>query len=233
MTTTGTPIMHQTWDKLLFLHWAFPESVLRPHVPAPLQIDTFEGRAWVGVTPFTMRNVRPEGLPAVPFLSDAHELNVRTYVHYDGVPGVWFFSLDASNPLAVLGATGGRLCQVAVDQEIAGPAHAGRAVDQLGDEPAVARVEARALQRRGQGQVGVGTLGVDAVEHVERHPAGGRRPGTPGRRARTGGPRPARVLPGAAGAAHVPRRSPDRHRTPLAQAAAGMRRRPSGWTSTR
>jgi uncharacterized protein len=101
---SGSPIMHQTWGKLLFLHWRVPEERLRPLIPERLIIDTWEGTAWVGVTPFTMWNVRPTFLPPMPFISETHELNVRTYVHLDGVPGVWFFSLDAANPLAVYGA---------------------------------------------------------------------------------------------------------------------------------
>jgi uncharacterized protein len=103
----GLPIMHQVWDKLLFLHWPIPAAVLRPLIPEPLVIDTFDGTAWVGLTPFTIRGLRPVFLPPLPLVSSSHELNVRTYVHLDGVPGVWFFSLDASNPLAVLGARAG------------------------------------------------------------------------------------------------------------------------------
>src|SRR5690606_30854501 len=79
-------------------------EVIRPLVPARLRLDLYEGRAWVSVSPFTMWGIRPAFLPALPLLSTSHELNVRTYVHLDGVPGVWFLSLDASNPLAVLGA---------------------------------------------------------------------------------------------------------------------------------
>jgi hypothetical protein len=96
--------MHQRWDKLLFLHWPVAAEELRPLIPEPLEIDTHEGIAWLGVAPFTMSNLRPSFLPALPFVSRSHELNVRTYVHMDGIPGVWFFSLDASNPIAVLGA---------------------------------------------------------------------------------------------------------------------------------
>ena len=58
----------------------------------------------MGITPFTMWGVRSAFLPPTPFLSESHELNVRTYVHLDGVPGIWFFSLDASNPVAALAA---------------------------------------------------------------------------------------------------------------------------------
>lgn len=94
--------MHQTWEELLFLHWRTPKDLLRPLIPSELEIDTFEGSAWIGVTPFTMHGVRPVLAPALPGVSAAHELNVRTYVVHEGVPGVWFFSLDASNSLAVL-----------------------------------------------------------------------------------------------------------------------------------
>jgi uncharacterized protein YqjF (DUF2071 family) len=96
--------MYQNWGKLLFIHWPIDEHLLRPLIPAPLSIDTFEGHAWVGVVPFTMWGIRASFLPALPGTSAFHELNVRTYVHFDGVPGVWFFSLDAANQLAVWGA---------------------------------------------------------------------------------------------------------------------------------
>ena len=87
----------QTWETLLFLHWRVPVEALRPLIPAELEIDTFDGSAWVGLVPFTMRGVRLSWLPAVPGTSDFHETNVRTYVHCKGRdPGVWFFSLDAA-----------------------------------------------------------------------------------------------------------------------------------------
>jgi uncharacterized protein YqjF (DUF2071 family) len=100
----GRPLLHQTWDRLLFLHWSLPPERLRPLVPPRLALDTFAGDAWIGLTPFTMWGIRPTFLPPLPWLSASHELNVRTYVHVDGVPGVWFFSLDASNLFAVVGA---------------------------------------------------------------------------------------------------------------------------------
>lgn len=96
--------MYQSWDKLLFLHWPIAADLLRPLIPEPLRIDTFAGSAWLGLTPFTMRGIRPVCFPAVPGLSASHELNVRTYVYLDRVPGVWFLSLEASNALAVMGA---------------------------------------------------------------------------------------------------------------------------------
>ena len=102
----GQPVMHQDWRKLLFIHWRVSESLLRPHVPASLQIDTYGDSAWIGITPFTMSDIRafPPIAPPVPGLDSMEELNVRTYVHYNGVPGVWFFSLDANNRALVLGA---------------------------------------------------------------------------------------------------------------------------------
>jgi uncharacterized protein len=96
--------MYQSWGKLLFMHWALPAEALRPFIPKRLEIDTFSGKAWIAVTPFTIWNARPVFTPPLPWLSDFHELNVRTYVHLDGVPGVWFFSLDADSLVAVLAA---------------------------------------------------------------------------------------------------------------------------------
>lgn len=101
---SGLPLMHQHWGKLLFLHRRIEEALLRPLVPAALEIDTFDGSAWIAVTPFTMWGIRASFLPPIPGASAFHELNVRTYVHLNGVPGVWFFSLDAANALAVWGA---------------------------------------------------------------------------------------------------------------------------------
>ena len=90
----------QTWRDLLFVHWEVPVEALRRLVPAPLSIDTFEGRAYVGLVPFTMHDVRFGPVAVADFL----ETNLRTYVHAEGVPGVWFFSLDAESAFAVWGA---------------------------------------------------------------------------------------------------------------------------------
>lgn len=90
------------WAALLFLHWEVDPDALRTLLPTGLDLDTFEGRAFVGLVPFTMTGVRPSPLPALPGLSAFHETNVRTYVHFRGQnPGVWFFSLDAANAIAV------------------------------------------------------------------------------------------------------------------------------------
>jgi uncharacterized protein YqjF (DUF2071 family) len=101
---TSPWIMTQTWHDLLFAHWPIAASALASHVPSVFQLDSFDGTAWVGVVPFHMSNVRPRGVPALPWLSAFPELNVRTYVVMDDKPGVYFFSLDATNPLAVKAA---------------------------------------------------------------------------------------------------------------------------------
>ncbi|MDQ2920360.1 MAG: DUF2071 domain-containing protein [Acidobacteriota bacterium] len=100
----GLPIMHQNWGKLLFMQWPIDVKLLRPLIPRALEIDSFNGSAWIGVIPFTMWGIRASFLPPIPGTSAFHELNVRTYVHFNGVPGVWFFSLEAANQLAVWGA---------------------------------------------------------------------------------------------------------------------------------
>ncbi len=96
--------MRQYWGKLLFMHWPLDAELIRPLIPSLLSIDTFDGKAWIGVVPFTMWGTRGSFLLPIPGTSAFHELNVRTYVHCKGVPGVWFFSLDAANKLAVWGA---------------------------------------------------------------------------------------------------------------------------------
>ncbi|MBC7368234.1 MAG: DUF2071 domain-containing protein [Undibacterium sp.] len=98
----GAPVMRQRWAQLLFLHWAWDAAAIQRTLPAGLTVDLHEGRAWVGLVPFFMERVRPRGCPAVPGISDFLELNVRTYVHdAQGRPGVWFYSLDANQWLAV------------------------------------------------------------------------------------------------------------------------------------
>ncbi len=93
--------MYQSWLKLLFLHWEIEPSEIQARLPPGLFVDTFENHAYIGVVPFYMSNIRPRFLPAVPGISNFLELNVRTYVHdTNGVPGVWFFSLDTNQPFA-------------------------------------------------------------------------------------------------------------------------------------
>lgn len=98
----GFPVMRQRWAELGFFHWAVSPELICSRLPEGLHVDTFDGTAWLGIVPFLMQRIRPVGLPPLPWLSWFHELNVRTYVHDDsGTPGVWFFSLDCNQPLAV------------------------------------------------------------------------------------------------------------------------------------
>lgn len=102
-----TPIhpwyIRMSWRHLLFAHWPVAPEEVRPHLPDDLELQTYEGAAWIGVVPFDMY-MTGRGLPYLGRQSHFLELNVRTYVTRDGKPGVWFFSLDAERWLAVRGA---------------------------------------------------------------------------------------------------------------------------------
>ena len=98
----GSPVMLQRWSRLLFLHWDIPAESLINTLPSGLHLDTFKDRSYLGIVPFSMEKIRPRFLPPVPGLSWFHELNLRTYVYDEqGRPGVWFYSLDANQPIAV------------------------------------------------------------------------------------------------------------------------------------
>ena len=95
-------VIYQKWRDLLFAHWSFDPDVIQATLPEGLRVDTFHHRGWVGVVPFYMKDVHPRFVPAVPMISDFLELNVRTYVlDKEGRPGVWFYSLDCNQWLAV------------------------------------------------------------------------------------------------------------------------------------
>ncbi len=92
-----------TWTNLLFLHWPLIPDLLRPLIPAKLELDTFDDRAWIGLVPFRMESCRFRGVPPLASTVNFYECNVRTYVRHQGRSGVWFFSLDAQTLLPVLG----------------------------------------------------------------------------------------------------------------------------------
>ncbi len=96
--------MRMSWHDLLFAHWPVPRDAVEPHIPPGLELETWDGWAWIGVVPFYMTHVTGRGLPAAPWLSAFEELNVRTYVRRGDKPGVWFFSLDAARWPAVVAA---------------------------------------------------------------------------------------------------------------------------------
>ncbi len=94
-------VMTQTWHDLLFAHWPLDPAMVRPLVPQAFALDLADGVAWLGVVPFHMTNVAPRAMPALPWISQLPELNVRTYVRVGDKPGVYFFSLDAARIVAV------------------------------------------------------------------------------------------------------------------------------------
>jgi len=101
---SGPWVMVQVWHDLLFAHWPVEASLVGPFLPAGVELDLYEGRAWIGVVPFRMSGIRARGLPPLPGLSAFPEINVRTYGIVDGRPGVVFLSLDAANAVAVAAA---------------------------------------------------------------------------------------------------------------------------------
>lgn len=96
------PVALQRWETLTFVHWRYPPEVVAPLLPTALEVDTFDGSAWIGLVPFRMVGVRPRFLPSIPWLTTFPETNVRTYVRdREGGAGVWFFSLDITRLLGV------------------------------------------------------------------------------------------------------------------------------------
>ena len=105
---SGRWVMTQRWNDLLFAHWPVQPSQISPHLPEGLQVDTFQGSAWLGIIPFWMDRIKVRGIPPIPTARQFPELNLRTYVRdpRTGIQGVYFFSLDAASLLAVAVARG-------------------------------------------------------------------------------------------------------------------------------
>lgn len=101
-----SPSGYQSWRELLFVHYRYPADLVRAVVPKELELDLWEDAAWIGIVPFDMQNIRVSWMPR-PLGLDFLETNLRTYVHYRGEPGVYFFSLEATSRLAVQGARWG------------------------------------------------------------------------------------------------------------------------------
>ncbi|WP_066362508.1 YqjF family protein [Herbidospora mongoliensis] len=107
-THIARPLMHQRWSHITFVHWRYPAAEIQALLPPGLTAERHDGSAWVALTPFLMEDVRPPGLPAIPWLSRFPETNVRTYVRDEqGRSGLWFLSLDASRLPAVAAARAG------------------------------------------------------------------------------------------------------------------------------
>jgi uncharacterized protein YqjF (DUF2071 family) len=94
-------VLFMRWHDLLFLHWPVDAGLMRSLISPEVELETYEGLAWLGIVPFRMTGVRPR---CTPFSLAVAELNVRTYVKSTGRSGVWFFSLDADSRLAVRAA---------------------------------------------------------------------------------------------------------------------------------
>jgi uncharacterized protein YqjF (DUF2071 family) len=136
---SGRPwVMRMRWRELLFAHWIVDADALRALIPPALEVDTFDGRAYLGVVPFLMEDVAPRGLPGAPHLSMFPEVNVRTYVRHVDLPGVWFLSLDAGRRIAVEGARHGFHLPYY---------HARMSIERVGDE---VRYRSQRTDRRGR-----------------------------------------------------------------------------------
>src|SRR5215831_17923223 len=96
-------LMLQRWHEISFFHWSCNPSLLRPKVPEQLQLDTYDGKGWISLTPFLLKGLRPPMLPQALGV-EFPETNLRTYVIGPEGPGIWFFSLDAGKLLPVAGA---------------------------------------------------------------------------------------------------------------------------------
>jgi len=95
---------YQEWNNIFFLHYKVPQDILWELLPKNLLLDTFQGQAWLSVVGFTVRNARMKFLPPLPYLSDFHEINFRTYVLKDGVPGIFFSTIEAGKLISALAA---------------------------------------------------------------------------------------------------------------------------------
>ena len=99
------PVWRQQWLEFTALHWTYPPESVQALLPQELAVQQFDGTAWVSLTPLLMNDVAPIGLPALPWISQFPEINLRTYVRGpDGEEGLWFFSLEAARLPFVLAA---------------------------------------------------------------------------------------------------------------------------------
>jgi uncharacterized protein len=95
---------YQEWHNVIFLHWKIESGIIRGILPQELEIDTFDGMAWISVVPLSVLNLHPRLLPSFKTFSNFEEINLRTYVIYKGMPGIYFFSLESSRILPVFAA---------------------------------------------------------------------------------------------------------------------------------
>src|SRR5262245_47273643 len=91
----------QTWRDILFAHWRVPAAALQLVLPRRMQLDTYEGAGWLSIVAFCATDTAPRFVPPIPWVSRFYQINLRTYVIVEGKPAIYFFSLDASQPLVV------------------------------------------------------------------------------------------------------------------------------------
>jgi len=97
-------IAQQVWKDVLFLHWPIPNDLIQPEIPAPFKVDTYGGKCWISIVLFQALHSRPRGIPIFLSQPDLLQVNIRTYVQLNGVPGVYFLSLDTNSKSTVRGA---------------------------------------------------------------------------------------------------------------------------------
>jgi uncharacterized protein YqjF (DUF2071 family) len=90
-------LISQSWNDLLFAHFAIDPATLRQLVPDALTLDLYDGVAWLTVSPCCTSHLRPSGIPPLPAFSFFPQVSLRTYVTLQGKPGVYYFSVDAAN----------------------------------------------------------------------------------------------------------------------------------------
>jgi len=101
---SGPWIMYQRWENIMCMHIPVSKERISPHIPEPLELDIYEDQAWISIFTFRVSGMQQRGMPKFPWFNSFPEVNVRTYVRHDGIPGVYFFSLDAAKIIPVIGA---------------------------------------------------------------------------------------------------------------------------------
>jgi len=113
-------MMSQTWQDVLFLHWPLSPQELEKHIPSELKLDLFEHNAWLSAVLFKVQGHRLRFLPSFPGMNTYLQLNVRTYVEFNGKKGIYFFHLDVTNyffsKITALGSLPYRYSKILVEQ---------------------------------------------------------------------------------------------------------------------
>jgi len=92
----------QEWHHTIFLHWEIPVYYIEEFIPNTIKLDTFNNMAWISLVAFDVENMRMRNLLPIPYISNFHEINVRTYVIKDGIPGIYMFSIETNKIIDVL-----------------------------------------------------------------------------------------------------------------------------------